>query len=346
MEPLDVVGLGFCCVDELLLLTEIPPPEGRAIIRQRAQQGGGMVATAMVAVARLGGRAGFVSKVGDDATGQWIGDDFRRFGVDVSRLVVQPGHRSHRTVVLVDEGNGARTFLSDRGTVSDIQPEELDRDYLTSAAVLHLSDASPAALQAAEWARAAGKAVCFDGTHFHPTYFQLAPYITDLVVSRFFASEFMSHRRGGGIGRAAAGFASLTEQGRADQHIASLHPTGHGTGDGEDSPATLQGEQLLEAAEALRGTGPDVVVVTEGEAGSWCAAPGERFHTEAFPQAHVVDTTGAGDVFHGAYLYARSRGIELRPALRLAAATASLKCRALGGRAGIPTWDEVMGLTG
>jgi sugar/nucleoside kinase (ribokinase family) len=57
-----------------------------------------------------------------------------------------------------------------------------------------------------------------------------------------------------------------------------------------------------------------------------------------------VDTTGAGDVFHGAFLYGRARGWDLRRALRLAAAVAAMKCRAIGGRAGIPTLEEALSL--
>ncbi len=63
----------------------------------------------------------------------------------------------------------------------------------------------------------------------------------------------------------------------------------------------------------------------------------------------VVDTTGAGDVFHGAFLLAmleREAGRKPTPeavteALRFANAAAALKCRALGGRAGIPRRAEV-----
>src|SRR5439155_20057835 len=103
---LDVLGIGFCCLDDLLLLSEIPPPEGRATIVRREQQGGGMAATAMVAVARLGGRAGFVPVVGDDTIGRLILDEFRRYGVDVSRALVRPDARSHLTEVLVDRATG------------------------------------------------------------------------------------------------------------------------------------------------------------------------------------------------------------------------------------------------
>jgi sulfofructose kinase len=50
----------------------------------------------------------------------------------------------------------------------------------------------------------------------------------------------------------------------------------------------------------------------------------------------VVDTTGAGDVFHGAFAVALAEGSEGAEALRFAAATAALKCAKPGGRAGIP----------
>jgi sugar/nucleoside kinase (ribokinase family) len=331
-EPPEIVGLGYCCLDELVLLSEIPEPEGRALVRERATQGGGMVATAMVATAKLGARVGFIGKVGDDETGDAIAHEFRAYGVDVSRLVVAPGVTSHRTIVLVDERNGARSFLSVRGTAGPVEADELDRAYVTGARYLHLSDASDAALRAARWAREAGKEVCLDGTHFLPSLWPLLPLVDYLIVSRFFASEFAAHAQGRGEGRAAALFAG--EPGGSGSHPAEAHPA-------DEKTTMLAGEALLEVAAQLRGHGPRVVVVTEGEHGSWCASEGGTFRVPAFPVPHMVDTTGAGDVYHGAFLFARARGSDLKEALSLASATAALKCRALGGRAGIPTIEEV-----
>ena len=336
VAELDVVGLGYCCLDELLLLSEIPEPEGRALIRQRGEQGGGMVATAMVAAAKLGARVGFIGAVGGDETGRVIASEFRAYGVDVSRLVVRPGFTSHRTVVLVDERTGARSFLSDRGTAGPVQAVELDRAYVTSAKLLHLSDASEAALTAARWMKECGGEVCFDGTHFHPALWPLIPLVDYLIVSRFFTSEFAAHTAGKDAGRAAALFAGV-EGGGA--HPASAHPA-------PDLVTPLAGEQLLAVARQLREHGPCVVVVTEGEDGSWCASDEEDFHVPAVPvpAEQMVDTTGAGDVFHGAFLYGRSQGWDLRRSLSLGAATAALKCHALGGRAGIPTLEEALAL--
>lgn len=58
-------------------------------------------------------------------------------------------------------------------------------------------------------------------------------------------------------------------------------------------------------------------------------------------KVNVVDTTGAGDVFHGAYAFALCKGLEEAQALRFAAGTAALKCTKSGGRSGIPSCAEV-----
>jgi ribokinase len=56
----------------------------------------------------------------------------------------------------------------------------------------------------------------------------------------------------------------------------------------------------------------------------------------------VVDSTGAGDVFHGGYLYGVLQGWKLRKTVRFASAMAALSCRTMGGRAGIPTLAEAL----
>lgn len=63
-------------------------------------------------------------------------------------------------------------------------------------------------------------------------------------------------------------------------------------------------------------------------------------HEPAFA-VEVVDTLGAGDVWHGALTVALAEGIETRAAIRLASAAAALKCTRFGGRAGIPTRAEL-----
>lgn len=86
--------------------------------------------------------------------------------------------------------------------------------------------------------------------------------------------------------------------------------------------------------------GPELVVVTRGEQGSITMSREQRFATPAF-EVPVVDTTGAGDVFHGAYLFGLLHDWRLEFVAEFAAAAAALKCGKLGGRAGIPNLESV-----
>nr|WP_249817250.1 sugar kinase [Bradyrhizobium sp. 179] len=84
-----------------------------------------------------------------------------------------------------------------------------------------------------------------------------------------------------------------------------------------------------------------VIAVTRGEGGvSWYE--NGRLHRQAAYAVDVVDTTGAGDVFHGAYALAIGAGLEVRAAMAFSAATAAMKCRHGGGRNGIPAINECL----
>lgn len=104
----------------------------------------------------------------------------------------------------------------------------------------------------------------------------------------------------------------------------------------------LTGEaDIWTAGPAAFAFGPQVVVETQGEAGSFTFSGAAHFHTPAFA-VEVLDTTGAGDVFHGAYLVALLHGWDLQTAARFATATSALKCSKLGGRRGIPDFAETV----
>jgi sugar/nucleoside kinase (ribokinase family) len=83
------------------------------------------------------------------------------------------------------------------------------------------------------------------------------------------------------------------------------------------------------------------LVITRGVQGSVAYTDHGRYHQPAFEIEAVVDTTGAGDTYHGAFAYAIAQGQTLKEAMRFASATAALSCTALGGRAGLPTAAEV-----
>ena len=88
-----------------------------------------------------------------------------------------------------------------------------------------------------------------------------------------------------------------------------------------------------------------IFTVTLGEKGSYTFSNNEYFHTPAF-KVKAVDTTGAGDVFHGGYVFGILKGWEIRNTVRFASAIAAMKCSQIGGRAGIPKLNEVLRFMG
>jgi sulfofructose kinase len=100
----------------------------------------------------------------------------------------------------------------------------------------------------------------------------------------------------------------------------------------------------VSALEACRGLSAGTIGVTVGEEGyHWLDADG--LHHEPGFRVQVVDTLGAGDVFHGAYALAIAEGRPTADAARFANAAAALKCTRPGGRAGIPLRREVEALS-
>lgn len=97
------------------------------------------------------------------------------------------------------------------------------------------------------------------------------------------------------------------------------------------------------AALELARHGAELVVITDGAHGAWYHSRTGSGHVPAF-EVVVKDTTGAGDVFHGAFARAYLEGMVLPKAVRFAAAAAALKCEHPGGRPGIPTLERVQGL--
>ena len=299
-----VVGLGMATLDVLLRLADMPTWDRGTRLSDFGFDGGGPVGTAIVAAAKLGALTGFVGTAGDDTAAELKLCSFVTAGVDLSRIVRREAPEDQIIVVHVHERTGERVFSGvSRPTDVKLLAEELDRAYITSADYLHLDGWHPeAALQAAKWMQEAGKTVVLDGSK--TTGPVLGP-----------RRELIKHVD---VLISGSGFA---------QGVTGL----------PDRWAAL---------DAILELGPRIAVQTEGELGSYTVSRdprfgADRFHMPAF-SCPVLDTTGAGDVFHGAFIVGMIHDWSLRDIVRFATAVSAIKCTRLGGRAGIPDFDEVM----
>ncbi len=309
-----IIGLGLTTVDILIRLDQMPTWERGGRLKALKLDGGGPVGTALAAAARLGAKVGFVGTAGNDETGDLKLHYLSREGIDTSR-VIRRQIPENQIILVYIHGETAERLFSGSPNFGDqvLTPAELDREYLTSAEYLHLDGYhAEAALQAARWMHAAGKKVVLDAGK---TDGKVSPAIQELV------------RHTDILISGAGFFRALTGIGGADR------------------------ADLQRAGEAILEMGPSVAIETLGAEGcltvsrGWKSIPAEEkqaeaFFTPAFP-VQALDTTGAGDVFHGAYLVGLLHGWDLRQTATFASAAAAIKCTRLGGRAGIPGFNEV-----
>ena len=100
-------------------------------------------------------------------------------------------------------------------------------------------------------------------------------------------------------------------------------------------------DSLEEAMRFFADAGSRIVISTLGEKGCVALINGELKYFPAY-KVNAIDSTGAGDVFHGAFAAGYLRNYSLEECIRYASAVAAIKCMKIGGRAGIPDHEETL----
>jgi sugar/nucleoside kinase (ribokinase family) len=286
----DVLGLGVVAVDDIYYLDRYPAPDSKEPVRAHLRAGGGLVATALVAAARLGARAAYAGVLGDDELSRDALAELEREGVDCTPVLRLPDARPVHSIILVDRSTGQRCILPSFEGATARAPSDVLPELIARCRVLLLDHSTGAGgVRAADLAHDRG-----------------IPVVADIEAY------------------AAQGLDDLLK--RVDHLIVGL-------------AVAQQLSGRADPVEALRGLtagGRACTVVTMGDTGGWFSVQGGAAqHYGAYPVT-AVDTTGCGDVFHGAYAAALARGEAIEQAIRMASATAALKATRTGGRAGIP----------
>jgi sulfofructose kinase len=134
-----------------------------------------------------------------------------------------------------------------------------------------------------------------------------------------------------------AGVPVVTDVGHAREHeVSLLHLADYPVISELALAEIASGQELGEFADELLAGAARAVIVTRGERGAWLKERGRSQRLiGAFP-VEVVDTTGAGDVFHGAFAWAIANGRSPERAVEVASAAAAIACTALGGQSAAP----------
>jgi ribokinase len=304
---------GVLCTGNLVCDIAVRPAdrfewETTTWVEQISQSLGGNGALTSYAIARLGGRARLAGQAGRDRLGDFVLAILAEAGVDVS-LVERSDLPTSATVALV-HSSGSRALLHCPGTSEVV------------------------------FAEPAEFAPCFvDGcTHFH------LANIFGLPAMRPVAPAWLARARQAGLTTSLdTGWDSrgewLATAGPCLEHVDLLFVN-------RDEASRLSGcEQPGEAARFLLAQGAGTVIVKLGEGGCRMFTPSAEFHSAGYEVA-VVDTTGAGDCFAGAFLAARCEGAPLEEAAELANAVGALNVQGLGGTAGLRSREETLAWMG
>lgn len=291
---MDIIGIDNSVVDHILAIDALPRTDEEITIKQQSWQGGGKVATALVAASRLGASTGLLGVTGNDRLGHFIKRDMQDNGVDVSHFLQEEGKTSNYCISLAEQSTGGRSFLSQWGSHRSYAVDDIDVDYVRAAKCIHMFQFSDADLALAALARENGLPVCFDADEYREEIWRHIHWIDLFIGSEFFYRGLF------------------------------------GDPDARE-----------ENCRKILSMGPKVVIFTIGGAGCFGMNADGYFSLPGF-KVEVLDTTGAGDVFHGAFLYAYiCEQMTTKDAALFASAVAAVKCTQLGGRAGIPTRQVV-----
>ena len=246
-----------------------------AIMGPGKETSGGSAGNTVAGIAALGGRAAYIGKVADDQLGDIFAHDIRAIGVTYDTPRLTEGLSTARSLIFVtpDAQRTMQTFL---GATTQLGPEDVNMDYITSSKVLYLEGylwdqprAKKAMRDAAIKAQEAGVKVALtlsDGfcvARYRDEFLDLAENHVDIL----FANE---------------------------SEILSLY----------------QVEQFDHALQEVRAH-CEIAALTRSEKGSVVVNGSEVHVIDAEKGVKVVDTTGAGDQYAAGFLYAYTHGYDL-----------------------------------
>jgi sulfofructose kinase len=190
-KPFDVVGMGLNSVDFLCVVPEFPTLNSKMRILKFSKQGGGQVATAMVALSHWGVKTKYLGKIGGDELGQFSLTSLREEGVDISSVTIEPSATNQYAMILVDGPSGERTILWDRDERLMYREGELRKENVCLGKILHLDGHDiRAALQCARWAREEKIPTVIDLDKVEPLTSELIKEIDFVVTSARFPRLF------------------------------------------------------------------------------------------------------------------------------------------------------------
>ncbi len=314
-KQFDVIGIGNAMVDVLArcdddFLREARVEKGimqlidmdRAIdlyarVGPAREISGGSAANTIAAIASLGGSTAYVGKVKDDQLGAIFAHDLRAQGAVYATELAPATEEAEtgRCIVLVTP-DGERSMNTYLGVTEFLKPSDIDTEQIASSRAIYL------------------EGYRFDGPESHAAFAKAidAAKSSGGQVSLTLSDPFCVERH-------RDAFRAMLRD-----HVDLLFAN-------RDEICSMYQTDDFETALATAGAEIDIVACTESEKGAHILSGGQRWHAPARP-VELVDATGAGDAFAGAFLWALSQEYPLELCGRMGCVAASEVISHIGAR--------------
>jgi ribokinase len=179
-------------LDYIGRVTHYPPSDVKCEFFEMIIQGGGPVATALVALSRWGVSCTFAGVLGDDPFGAMIKESLDEEGVDSSGILVRKGFDSQFAFIVAESGAGRRTIFWRRPTGPFPDPEEIDYGAIKRAKIFHTDGIFiEASLAAGKAAKEAGVPIVVDAGSLREGMLDLARFSDYFLASETFAEALV-----------------------------------------------------------------------------------------------------------------------------------------------------------
>ncbi|XP_057425953.1 uncharacterized protein LOC130719344 [Lotus japonicus] len=340
-----VVGCGGVAVDFLATVAAYPKPDDKIRSTSLKVQGGGNAGNALTCLARLGLNPRVITKIADDSQGRGILDELQADGVDTSFIVVSKEGTSPFTYIIVDNETKTRTCIHTPGyppMIPDDLPESSLLSALDGASMVYFDGRLPeTALIVAHEAVRRNIPILVDAERPREGLDDLLKVADYVVCSAKFPTAWTEAST---IPQALVSM--LLRLPKIKFVIVTLGKDGcimlERSANGP-SAEEVNVDSFLESLELKKNkstsipaciSSPVAKFKSEG-IGTVC---GKLYvgTAESIPSSELIDTTGAGDAFIGAVIYAICSKFSPETMLSFAANVAGAKCRDLGARSGLP----------
>ncbi len=185
-----VCGIGQCSLDYLALIDSYPEVDTKKEVLHWDEQGGGPVATALVALSRLGVQCKFYGITSNNEAGEKISDSLHKEKIDITGLHKRENSVPQQAFIAIEEKSGQRTIFWARPSGRELRPEELGGDFLKNTDFLLLDGLmKDVSLYAAKTARNLNIPVMLDAGSLREGMLDIAAHCDYVVASEEFAKE-------------------------------------------------------------------------------------------------------------------------------------------------------------